>query len=63
MTKWDRFAGWPCRDNIADLHSTIGHNHPVNQEFDQVAPLREIQLLQRWRYPLAEGAQALRQCY
>jgi hypothetical protein len=63
MTKWDRFAGWPGRDNIADLHSSVDHYHSIDQQLDQLTSLCKIQLLQHWRRALAKGAQAFGQAH
>jgi hypothetical protein len=63
MTKWGRFAGWPGRDNIADLHSSVDHYHSIDQQFDQLTSLCKIQLLQQWHRALTKGAQAFGQAH
>jgi hypothetical protein len=32
------------RDDIADLHIAVGHHHPVNEQFNQLAALGEGRL-------------------
>jgi hypothetical protein len=63
MTKWDDLALRAGRHNIANLHGTIRHNDPIDQQLDQLAPLAEIQMIQGWCNPLTERAQALRQAH
>ena len=61
MTKWAGFALRSRRHHITNLDGTVGHNHPINQELDQLAPLRAIQFVQGRRNALAERAQPIRQ--
>ena len=59
MTKWDDLALRAGRHNITNLHGAIRHNDSIDQQFDQLAPLAEIQMVQRWCNARTECLQAI----
>ncbi|MBI2939680.1 MAG: hypothetical protein HYY04_04510 [Chloroflexi bacterium] len=54
MTKTSVLAGRAGRDDVADLHLRLGHNHPVDQQLDQLPSLLEGRLGQPLPNALAE---------
>jgi hypothetical protein len=48
VTKPRRGAGWGGGDHVADLHPAVGHDHPVDQELDQLAALLEAGLVKAY---------------
>ncbi len=64
MTKMRVLAARGGRDDVADLDGVIGHDHTVDEEFDQLASLLERCLGEPMLDALAEGrdgGQRLRQ--
>jgi hypothetical protein len=61
MTKRDCFPLGSRGHHIANLHLTIIDNHPINEQFYQLATLGEGQLVERWPQAVAEGFDAMRQ--
>jgi hypothetical protein len=47
MTKRDRFPLGSRGHHVANLHLTIIDNHPINEQFHQLAALGEGQVVER----------------
>ena len=54
MTKARPLAVGTERDHVADFNLAIADHHPVNQEFDELAPAREVRISQTGQNPTAE---------
>ena len=61
MTKTHVLAGGRRRDHIADLDIIVGHDHPVDEQFDQLALLLERGVLETALEALAQRFDRLRE--
>jgi hypothetical protein len=53
-----RLGGW---DDVPNLHRAVCHDHPINQQLDELAALLKGRLLQADPQPSADVAGRLRQ--
>jgi hypothetical protein len=62
MTKAGIFAFGICRDNIPYLNITIGNNHPINEQFNQLTLLLKARSFQTFLHTLTEFFYRCDQC-
>jgi hypothetical protein len=62
MTKAHFFTSRAGRDDVTNLDLAIIDDHTINQQFDQLPALGEVELIQSWLQPLAKVFNACRQC-
>lgn len=60
MTKGSGFPLGSRRDHITHLHLAIRDNHPINEQFYQLATLGESKVRERRCQTVAEGVDTMR---
>jgi hypothetical protein len=61
MTKGGGFPLGPRGHDVTNLHLAIGDNHPINEQFYQLAALGDRELVERRPQAVAEGFDPMRQ--